>query len=65
MRALTRTQLMRKVGQPVTAIDMWSGRRYTKIFDGDLRGYHRTWIAFDFDTGGGSHATLSDQLPVV
>lgn len=46
-RALTRPQLMQRIGQPILVIDMWSGARYTKTFNGDLRGYHISWIAFD------------------
>ena len=46
-RALTRSQLMQRIGQPILVIDMWSGRRWTQTFNGDLRGYHISWIAFD------------------
>lgn len=45
-RALTRPQLMQRIGQPIEIIDLWSGRRWTQAFDGDLRGYHIAWIAF-------------------
>ena len=46
-RALTRPQLMQRIGQPIEIIDLWSGRRWTQTCDGDLRGYHIAWIAFE------------------
>lgn len=55
-RALTRPQLMQRIGQPVEVIDLWSGRRCVQPFNGDLRGYYVTWIAFD--VGGENNATL-------
>lgn len=60
-RALTRPQLMQRIGQPIKVIDLWSGRNYEKIFQGDLRGYHCTWIAFDVE-GVDENAALPGKL---
>ena len=52
---------MQRIGRPIKVIDLWSGRNYEKIFQGDLRGYHRTWIAFDVE-GVDENAALPGKL---